>query len=72
MSQYFGMKNEKRVKDALGNSVYLLLGMGILVSFVSVLFPEYSRALNTPQDILIDALLYTRIVCGGIIAVVMY
>ena len=28
--------------------------------------------MNTPQDIFDDALLYTRIVCGGIIAVVMY
>ena len=73
MSQYFGMKNEKRVKDALGNSVYLLLGMGILVSFVSVLFSRnILELLNTPQDIFDDALLYTRIVCGGIIAVVMY
>lgn len=35
MSQYFGMKNEKRVKDALGNSIYLMLGMGILVSIIS-------------------------------------
>ena len=73
MSQYFGMKNEKRVKDALGNSVYLLLGMGILVSFVSVLFSRnILELLNTPQEIFDDALLYTRIVCGGIISVVMY
>ena len=60
MSQYFGMKNEKRVKDALGNSVYLLLSRNIL------------ELLNTPQEIFDDALLYTRIVCGGIISVVMY
>ena len=47
--------------------------MGILVSFVSVLFSRnILELLNTPQDIFDDALLYTRIVCGGIIAVVMY
>ncbi len=35
MAQYFGMKNEKRVKDCIGNSVYLLFGMGLLVSVIS-------------------------------------
>ena len=73
MSQYFGMKNEKRVKDALGNSIYLMLGMGILVSIISVLLAEPTlRLLNTPESIFDDALLYTRIVCGGVLAVVLY
>ena len=30
ISQYFGMKNERRVKDSIGNSLYLMLGMGAL------------------------------------------
>ena len=73
MSQYFGMKNEKRVKDALGNSIYLMLGMGLLVSIISVLLAEPTlRLLNTPESIFDDALLYTRIVCGGVLAVVLY
>lgn len=73
MSQYFGMKNEKRVKDAIGNSAYLMLGMGVIVSLVSVLFSRpILELLNTPAAIFEDALLYTRIVCGGIISVVLY
>lgn len=73
MSQYFGMKQEKRVKDVIGNSVYLLLGMGVLVSFISVgLSRPVLRLLNTPDIIFDDALLYTRIVCGGIMSVVLY
>lgn len=73
MSQYFGMKNEKRVKDVIGNSVYLLLGMGILVSFLSVATARpVLKLLNTPDSIFEDALLYTRIVCAGVISVVFY
>ncbi len=73
MSQYFGMKNEKRVKDSIGSSIYLLLGMGVVVSVLSVLFSRgILTLLNTPQEIFDDALLYTRIVCGGVISVVLY
>lgn len=73
MSQYFGMKNDKRVKDVIGNSVYLLLGMGLIVSIVSLLFSSrILTLLNTPDNIFEDALLYTRIVCGGVISVVLY
>lgn len=73
MSQYFGMKNEKRVKDVIGNSVYLLLGMGIIVSIVSVASARpVLKLLHTPDAIFEDALLYTQIVCAGVMAVVMY
>lgn len=73
MSQYFGMKNEKRVKDAIGNSIYLLIGMGILVSIISVLLARPTLVLlNTPDAIFEDALRYTQLVCGGMLAVVIY
>ena len=64
MSQYFGKKDEKRVKDVIGNAVYLLLGMGLIVSVASLLFSRRILVvLNTPDVIFSDALLYTRIVC---------
>lgn len=73
MAQYFGMKNEKRVKDSIGNSVYLLFGMGVLVSVTAILLSRGVLVLlNTPDTIFEDALLYTRISCGGILAVVLY
>lgn len=73
MSQYFGIKNEKRVKDAIGNSIYLLIGMGILVSILSVLLARPTLVLlNTPDAIFEDALRYTQLVCGGMLAVVIY
>lgn len=73
MSQYFGMKNEKRVKDSIGNAVYLMLGMGVLVSVIAVLISRPVLVLlNTPEAIFEDALLYCRIVFGGLIAVVFY
>lgn len=73
MSQYFGMKNEKRVKDAIGNAVYLMVAMGILVSILAVSISEpVLKLLNTPDVIFEDALLYCRIVFSGLIAVVFY
>lgn len=73
MSQYFGMKNEKRVKDSIGNSLYLMLGMGVLVSVVSVLLARPTlHLLNTPEAIFDDALQYIQICCGGTICVVLY
>lgn len=73
MSQYFGSKNEKRVKDTIGNAMYLMLGMGILMSVISVLISRpVLHLLNTPDAIFEDALLYTRVVCGGLICVVLY
>lgn len=73
MSQYFGSQNEKRVKDTIGNAVYLMLGMGVLMSIISVLLSRpILHLLNTPDVIFEDALLYTRIVCGGLLSVVLY
>ena len=66
MSQYFGMKNEKRVKDALGNSIYLMLGMGILVSIISVLLAEPTlRLLNTPESRSLTMRFCTRVSCAA-------
>lgn len=73
MSQYFGMKKEKRVKDVIGNSIYVMLAMGILVSVVSVLLSRpVLLLLNTPETIFADTLLYLRITCAGILSVVLY
>lgn len=73
MSQYFGMKNEKRVKDSIGNAVYLMLAMGLLVSVIAVAVSRPVLVLlNTPEAIFEDALLYCRIVFGGLIEVVFY
>ncbi len=73
MSQYFGMKNDKRVKDSIGNGAYLMLAMGILMSIISVAISRPVLVLlNTPESIFEDALLYSRIVCGGLISVVLY
>ena len=71
MAQYFGMKNDKRVKDSIGNAFYLMFGMGVLVSILAVLLSRpVLILLNTPEAIFDDALLYCRIVFGGLIAVV--
>ena len=72
MSQYFGMKNEKRVKDSIGNAVYLMFAMGLLVSIIAVgISRPVLVLLNTPDAIFEDALLYCRIVFGGLIALIL-
>ncbi|SFR64919.1 MATE family efflux transporter [Anaeromicropila populeti] len=73
ISQYFGAKQEKEIRKAIANSIYLILAAGLLMSSLSVLFSRNILvALNTPDNILKDALIYMRIVCGGILAVASY
>lgn len=73
MSQYFGMKNQKRVKDSIANGTYLMLAMGVLMSIVSVALSRMTLTwLNTPELIFEDALLYSRIVNGGLVFVLLY
>ena len=73
ISQYFGAKQEKEIKKAIANSIYLTVTAGFLMSSLSIIFARKILILmNTSDLILDDAVSYMQIVCGGIIAVAMY
>lgn len=73
IAQYFGNKDEKMVKNVIGNSIYPILGMSLIVSVVSVSFSRpILQLLGTPEVIFEDALLYLRIACAGVVFTGLY
>lgn len=73
VSQYYGAKDEKRVKSAIGNSFYVLVCASLVVTILGILFaPAILRLLQTPENIMPDAVVYLRTTCAGIIAIAVY
>lgn len=73
VSQYYGAKDEKKVKKAIATSIYIVvatsIGMGILMIVSARLVMEL---LNTPSEIIEDSVLYMRLTGIGMLAVGAY
>ncbi len=73
VAQYFGAKNEGKIRATIANSVYVLAGVSLLVSILGiVLAPALLRLLQTPPDIIGDSVVYLRTTCAGIVAIALY
>ena len=73
ISQNFGAGKDEYVRKIVGNSIYITLAAGILMSIVSVVFARPILTLmDTPPECMADALLYMRIVCGATFLVAGY
>lgn len=73
VAQYFGLNDEKQLKKAVAMSVYLSLGLSIIITVISLLLAKpLLMFMNTPSDILDDANLYISIVFAGTIATIFY
>ncbi len=68
MSQHAGAKDEKRLSDTCKTSVSFVYLCGIPVSIIGcMLAPLLLKIMGVPDDVMKDALCYTRIVlCGAI------
>ena len=73
MSQYFGAKQEKQVEETFFSSIYIALGMTLLVTVVGIIVTKpLLILLQTPEDILAEAVLYLHIICAGCIGTMLY
>ncbi|MDD5934802.1 MAG: MATE family efflux transporter [Clostridiales bacterium] len=73
VSQYFGAKDEARVRATIANSVYVLISAGLVVSILAyALCPAVLRLLKTPDHIIGESITYMRTSCFGIIFVTLY
>ncbi len=73
ISQNFGAGKDEYVKKIVGNSIYITLVAGILMSVASVVLARpILTIMNTPEECMADALLYMRIVCGATFLVAGY
>jgi putative MATE family efflux protein len=73
ISQYFGAKKNDRLKAAVSVSIVFYLVLSVLLSVFGVLFaPQMLRMLNSSPEVFDDALIYLRIIMGGMIFPVFY
>lgn len=70
VAQYFGAGDDEMVKNAIGNSVYIVAAAAILMSCVGFFAAKpVLNLLDTPMEILPDAVIYLKTTSLGIIAV---
>ncbi len=73
ISQYFGAEDEENVRKTIFNSIYLIASSGIIMSLLGVFLARpVLMLLNTPANILEDAVSYMRIASAGLLAVASY
>ena len=73
ISQLFGAGDIKRLRTAVFNSAVVTAVFGTVISIAAAVLAEpVLRALNVPENLLSEAVLYMRIACGGTVAVAAY
>ena len=73
MAQHFGAKDYRELSRAVSGSITLCVVFGVLLAVGGQLWAlPILRLLNTPSDVLGGAVLYLRIVYGGIPAIMAY
>ncbi len=73
VSQYFGAKDDKGVRNTIANSVYILAVASLVVTILGFFLARPLLTLmSTPPEILDDAVLYLRTTCCGIVFIAIY
>ena len=73
ISQHFGEGNQSRIKKTVAMSIWLCLGIGVVLTVSGLVFARFLlRILQTPDPIFQGALSYLMILYAGILAVMAY
>lgn len=73
ISQHFGAGNHDYVKKAIANAAYIMAVVGTVMGTLGFLLSRPMLVLlNTPDNVLNDAVLYMQIMCAGVLAVALY
>lgn len=73
ISNRYGAKDEEGVDKAIHTTVLFALVIGILLSIAGVCFtPTILRWMGTPDNVMPDSVLYFRVYCAGLLALVLY
>jgi putative MATE family efflux protein len=73
ISQYYGAKQNDKVEQTVSTSIIFLAVFSVLVTILGVIFsPLLLQLLDTPAESLNDAILYLRILMGGMIFPIFY
>ena len=72
-AQHFGAGNMKAMRQSVASASVLSAVLSILMTILSMVFMrQILHLMNTPEDIYAEAYSYIMIICGGIVAQVLY
>ena len=72
-AQFFGARNENSLRRCAGTSLFLAGVLGLVLTVVAVtLAPWIIRAIDTPEDIAADSIVYLQIYALGMIPMSLY
>ncbi len=73
VSQYYGAKNYEKLEQSVHTAVAMSLLLGVILGIIGVVTtPSLLRLMNTPEDVMDQAVLYLRIIFGGLITMTIY
>jgi len=73
VSQYFGAKDEEGVRSTISNSFYVLLVASLFATILGLFVARpILTIMDTPAEIIDDAVLYLRTTCCGIVFIAFY
>ena len=72
-SQHFGRKDESAVKSCIVNTGYIMIAFPLVIGIIAFILTEpVLTLLDTPKEIMADAVSYMKIMCIGIVFVSLY
>ena len=73
ISHRYGAGDKEGVDKAIHTTVLFSLGIGTVLSILGVCFtPTILRWMGTPENVLPNSILYFRVYCAGLLALVLY
>lgn len=73
VSHYFGAKEEENTAAAIANGTYVIMAVSLLITIVAELTLEpILHLLNTPEELMRDAVAYSRIYMGSYVVMSAY
>lgn len=73
IAQFFGAKDDVSVKKSIINGAILAFLVALVMSTIGVLGARFCLELmETPENIMADAILYMKTTCAGIVGIAMY
>ncbi len=73
VSQFYGARDDSNVKKCIINTGLIMLIVPLVIGTLGFVFvPQFLRILSTPENIIVDAISYTRYMCVGLLFVSLY
>lgn len=73
IAQCFGMRNFDRLRKTVTGLIYIVAAMAVFISAAGALYsPLMLRLLGTPENVIGDAVAYTRVMFGGMAGMAAY